>query len=494
MRRGLLVDDEGDGHQPEIRTRIFTKFWKHGTARRLRAGLYIVDGLVTAPRRLGRVEDVARRRRAAEHPVAAMATADGRPEYPASSLRTRSPGRTPVPRLRLRSAPALPPAPARSNAPHARHGRQPMSGPNTDYDPVEVTPLHAEEVEADARRGDRRDRGRRATSTSSSRSGSRTRATGPRWRWPTARSARCRRRPARRPASGSARPAARSTRRSPRARSELEAEHEERMLVEETVDVTLPYDRAPQGARHPLTTLMERIGDVFVAMGWEVAEGPEVEAEWLNFDALNLGRGPPGPLHAGHVLPRARGRRRRAAHAHVAGPGAQHARPATPPIYVICPGRTFRTDELDATHTPGLPPGRGARGRQGPDDGPPQGHPRPLRRRRCSATASRPGSGRRTSRSPSRPPRSTWSASSAAASARRRVLPHLPGEGWIEWGGCGVVNPRVLRRLRHRPRGLLRLRLRHGHRAHADVPPRRRGHARHGRGRRALHPAFGTEL
>ncbi|CAM5525103.1 Phenylalanine--tRNA ligase alpha subunit [Streptomyces griseomycini] len=45
----------------------------------------------------------------------------------------------------------------------------------------------------------------------------------------------------------------------------------------------------PAGARHPLTTLSERIEDIFVAMGYEVAEGPEVEAEWFNFDALNIG-------------------------------------------------------------------------------------------------------------------------------------------------------------------------------------------------------------
>src|SRR6478752_4453105 len=69
----------------------------------------------------------------------------------------------------------------------------------------------------------------------------------------------------------------------------LEAERDARMLVEETVDVTLPWDRRPEGARHPLTTIQERVADIFVAMGWEVAEGPEVEAEWFNFDALNLG-------------------------------------------------------------------------------------------------------------------------------------------------------------------------------------------------------------
>ena len=61
------------------------------------------------------------------------------------------------------------------------------------------------------------------------------------------------------------------------------------MLVEEAVDVTLPIDRAPLGARHPLSTLTaELLADIFVAMGWEIAEGPEVEAEWFNFDALNI--------------------------------------------------------------------------------------------------------------------------------------------------------------------------------------------------------------
>ena len=73
----------------------------------------------------------------------------------------------------------------------------------------------------------------------------------------------------------------------------LEAERDARVLAEERVDVTLPWDRTPRGARHPITTLMERIGDVFVGMGYEVAEGPELEAEWLNFDALNIGRDHP---------------------------------------------------------------------------------------------------------------------------------------------------------------------------------------------------------
>ena len=61
---------------------------------------------------------------------------------------------------------------------------------------------------------------------------------------------------------------------------------------------------ARPGARHPVTSLGERLSDVFVAMGYEVAEGPEVEAEWYNFDALNILAGPPGQGGAGHDLHR----------------------------------------------------------------------------------------------------------------------------------------------------------------------------------------------
>src|SRR6266540_1596554 len=69
---------------------------------------------------------------------------------------------------------------------------------------------------------------------------------------------------------------------------ELEAERDRRALAEEAVDVTLPWDRVPPGARHPVTTVGERLADVFVGMGYEIAEGPEAEAEWYNFDALNF--------------------------------------------------------------------------------------------------------------------------------------------------------------------------------------------------------------
>ncbi len=129
----------------------------------------------------------------------------------------------------------------------------------------------------------------------------------------------------------------------------LAAQAAARVLEQESVDVTLPWDRHPRGARHPLTTLMERIGDLFIGMGYEVAEGPELEAEWYNFDALNT-----GPDHPSRGLSDT---------FYVDIPGlvlrtqtspvqARTMLARTPPIYIVAPGRVYRTDELDATHTP----------------------------------------------------------------------------------------------------------------------------------------------
>src|SRR5664280_2059114 len=124
-----------------------------------------------------------------------------------------------------------------------------------------------------------------------------------------------------------------------------------RRAVEEAVDVTLPWDRVPRGARHPLTTIQERIADVFVAMGYEVAEGPEVEHEWFNFDALNFRRDHPArelqdtlfvePMGSGVVM-----------RTHTSPVQVRALLERDLPVYVVCPGRTFRADALDATHTP----------------------------------------------------------------------------------------------------------------------------------------------
>src|SRR5580698_5493243 len=137
--------------------------------------------------------------------------------------------------------------------------------------------------------------------------------------------------------------------------AELEADRDTRVLIEEAVDVTLPWDRQPAGARHPVTVTAERLVDVFTGMGYEVAEGPEVEAEWFNFDALNFPpdhpareaydtmfvAGPDGSAKSGVVL---------RTHTSPVQIRAMLSRPL--PLYVVSPGKCYRTDTLDATHSP----------------------------------------------------------------------------------------------------------------------------------------------
>src|SRR5258708_7048244 len=141
---------------------------------------------------------------------------------------------------------------------------------------------------------------------------------------------------------------------------ELEAERDRRVLVEEAADVTLPWDRRPAGARHPVTTVAERLADVFVAMGYEVAEGPEVEDEWYNFDALNFPPDHParetqdtffvaGPASAADTGTAGSGVVLRT-HTSPVQIRAMLTRPL--PLYVVSPGKCFRSDTLDATHSP----------------------------------------------------------------------------------------------------------------------------------------------
>ncbi len=230
--------------------------------------------------------------------------------------------------------------------------------------------------------------------------------------------------------------------------AELEAERDARVLVEEAVDVTLPVERGLVGARHPLETLAEKMCDVFVAMGWEVAEGPEVETEWHNFDALNFDPDHPArqmqdtffvaPADSALVLRthtspvQARAMLERSAGLLAEGRG----------IYVVCPGKTFRTDELDATHTPvfhqieGLAVDKGltmanlkgtldhfARAMFGPD----------------AVTRLRP------SYFPFTEPSAEMDLRCFVCGGADLACRTCSGTGWIEWGGCGMTHPNVIR-------------------------------------------------
>ena len=225
----------------------------------------------------------------------------------------------------------------------------------------------------------------------------------------------------------------------------LTAERDDRVLREEAVDVTLPWDRLPAGARHPITTLSERIEDVFVAMGYEVAEGPEVEAEWFNFDALNFGRDHPARTLADtfHVAPESSGVVLRT---HTSPVQARAMLDRRPPIYVIVPGTTYRTDELDATHTPVFHQVEGL----AVDSGITMAH---LRGTLDQFAAAMFGPGLRTRFRPSFFPFTEpsaefdlqcWVCRGASVGDPEHPCRTCRSEGWVEWGGCGMVNPRVL--------------------------------------------------
>jgi phenylalanyl-tRNA synthetase alpha chain len=213
--------------------------------------------------------------------------------------------------------------------------------------------------------------------------------------------------------------------------AELEAERDARVLAEERVDVTLPWDRTPRGARHPVTTLMDRIADVFVGMGYEVADGPELEAEWLNFDALNFGPDHPArwlsdtffvaPEDSGLVL-----------RTHTSPVQARTMLARRPPVYVVAPGRTYRTDELDATHTPVFHQVEGLAVDRGLTMGHLRGTLDHLARALFGADA----------RTRWRPHFFPFTEPSAEFDVW--FPEHRDGPQWVEWGGCGMVHPRVL--------------------------------------------------
>ena len=215
------------------------------------------------------------------------------------------------------------------------------------------------------------------------------------------------------------------------------------MLVEETVDVTLPVGRRPRGSRHPLTLMSEYIADLFVAMGWEVAEGPVLEAEWLNFDALNLGPDHPARTMQDtfwtdpaddHLVLRT----------HTSPVQARTMLERTPPIYVICPGRVFRTDPFDATHSPMFHQVEGLV----VDEGITMAH---LKGSLDHFATQLFGTGVVTRFRPSYFPFTEPSAEvdflclvCRDVPGERETCRTCRGEGWVEWGGCGEVNPRVL--------------------------------------------------
>jgi phenylalanyl-tRNA synthetase alpha chain len=256
---------------------------------------------------------------------------------------------------------------------------------------------------------------------------------------------------------------------------QLEAERDRQVLITEAVDVTLPGGRIPPGAQHPVTMLSDRLSDVFVAMGYEVAEGPEAEAEWYNFDALNIppdhparemqdtifiapaggpagqspaggpaGQSPPGGPAGQQSRDESRSGMVLRTHTSPVQIRAMLTRPL--PLYVVSPGRCYRHDPLDATHSPVFHQIEGL----AVDEGLTMAD---LRGAIQSFVDAMFGVGLRTRFRPDYFPFTEPSGDVSMECHICRGASAKPGgepcrvcrsQGWIEIAGCGMVNPRVL--------------------------------------------------
>ncbi len=206
-------------------------------------------------------------------------------------------------------------------------------------------------------------------------------------------------------------------------------------LAEEAIDVTLPGRRAETGSLHPITRTIQRMETFFYSMGFEVVEGPEIEDDYHNFEALNIpAHHPARAMHDTfyvddtHVL-----------RTHTSGVQVRTMEAQQPPIRVICPGRVYRCDS-DLTHSPMFHQVEGLL----IDETSNFGHLKGLLEDFLQAFFERDDLSVRL-----RPSYFPFTEPSAevdiqcvkCSGAGCRVCSHT---GWIEVLGCGMVNPKVL--------------------------------------------------
>ena len=214
--------------------------------------------------------------------------------------------------------------------------------------------------------------------------------------------------------------------------AELEEERDARILVEEAVDVTAHTPRRRIGGRHPISVLQEQMCDIFVGMGWEIADGPELESEWYNFDSLNF-----KPDHPARELQDTFFVEPTSAHlmlrTHTSPVQMRSLLSRDLPLYVVCPGQVYRTDELDATHTPVFHQIEGLAVDKGLTMADLKGTLEHMARAMFGEEA----------KIRLRPNYFPFTEPSAELDVWHPDA--KGGPRWIEWGGCGMVNPNALR-------------------------------------------------
>ena len=130
--------------------------------------------------------------------------------------------------------------------------------------------------------------------------------------------------------------------------SKIKKLEQEKKLAREAIDVTEPRKHTPLGSMHPVSLVQDQLIDVFTGMGFDVVEGPEVEYDHYNFELLNLPKNHPARdaqdtfyIEDNIVL-----------RTHTSPVQARTMLTRKPPIRIVCPGRVYRADEVDATHSP----------------------------------------------------------------------------------------------------------------------------------------------
>lgn len=130
---------------------------------------------------------------------------------------------------------------------------------------------------------------------------------------------------------------------------QFKQEETKRRLQSETIDVTLPGRMQTKGALHPLTKVIQEIEDIFIGMGYKVAEGPEVETDYYNFEALNLPKDHPArDMQDSFYITEEILMRTQTSPVQVR---TMEAAKGETPIRIICPGKVFRRDDDDASHS-----------------------------------------------------------------------------------------------------------------------------------------------
>jgi phenylalanyl-tRNA synthetase alpha chain len=228
---------------------------------------------------------------------------------------------------------------------------------------------------------------------------------------------------------------------------EINTLRENEMLSSETVDVTEVMASKNQlisntGSRHPINSITYLISDIFKRIGYEVAEGPEIESTWFNFDSLNISENHPSrsasdtfyidDVNSGVVL-----------RTQTSPVQMRVMLEQKPPIYVISPGKVFRFDELDATHTPVFHQVEGLAIDKNLTMSDLKGT---LDYFATELFGSDVITRFRPSFFPFTEPSAEIDFKCFVCKGKSNIqsCKVCKGEGWIEWGGCGMVNPNVL--------------------------------------------------